>query len=124
MKGPRRMKKPSYEELKQRVETLERKNDLLSFYLYDSGKGEDRLKTWPQYSEDGRYVAELFRPLSGTGGYVVIRSLKDGAVPTIVYLDEIDAKWPVEFRILADRLRVIRQRIFDEEKQAVCNSKR
>jgi hypothetical protein len=115
------MKKPSYEELKLRVAVLEKKHDLLCFYLYDQGINSKFCRPTLVLSDDGKYTAELFRQTSASGGYVVIRNLQDGNVPTIEYLDNIDAKWPPEFRILADRLRVIRQRIMDEEAQKAAS---
>ena len=118
------MKKPSYEELVQQIRSLTSRNTLLHLYLHDSTNQEGFKHMHSTFSDDEKYKATLYRATSADGGYVVICDLKDGACPTIVLLDVIDAKWPVEFRILADRLRVIRQRIFDEEKQAVCNSKR
>ena len=111
-------KKPSHKQLEERVKTLEHKQDLLLFFLYDTGfNAADFMPRDHQaklvISDDGHYYAQLFRGTGAHGGYVVIRSLKDGACPTITYLDDIDDKWPLELRILADRLRVIRQKMLD-----------
>jgi hypothetical protein len=109
------MKKPSYEDLRTRNEHLEKQNTLLLFYLSDSGITFPPVKYTFVISDCGGYTGTMFRPASGCGGYVIIRDLRLGTCPTIEYLDNIDTKWPEVFRILADRLRVIRQRILDEE---------
>lgn len=107
------MKKPSYTDLEKRVQYLDHQNTLLSFYLFDQVKQSrpDAEETSPE----GNYSATLYRADSASGGYIIIKPLTCQAVPGVHYLDEIDAKWPTEIRLLADRLRVERQRLLDEQ---------
>jgi hypothetical protein len=105
------MKRPSYEELETHAKHLEHQNSLLLLFLYDTTglRAPDAHAASPE----GHYGGSLYRCTAADGGYVVIRSF-GGEVPTIVYLDEIDAKWPAEIRIMADRLRGQRNKICDE----------
>ena len=110
-------RKLSYEELETRLGRLEKQNTLLLFYLHDMEITVPPIPSYFVFSDDAKHLAQMFRPTSGHGGYVVFRQPRTQACATIVYLDEIDAKWPAELRILADRLRVIRSRELDKEAQ-------
>jgi hypothetical protein len=100
------------DDLTQRLKNTEKQRDLLLLYLYDTVGL--RPPDAHAVSPDGTYGGTLYRCTTGSGGYLILKPFGCGT-PNVHLLDDIDAKWPSEIRILADRLRIQRKRICDEE---------
>lgn len=109
------MKKISYDDLKKHAERLEKQNTLFNFYLYD--RVNLRAPDGHAVHAENHFTATLYRCLDAHGGYLILVQIGGPTAPALHYLDDIDAKWPEPIRIIADRLRVQRQRIWDTEKQ-------
>jgi len=103
------LKKRSYEELQQHSDHLERQNTLLAFYLFDTVRG-----VTPDVAiKNKQFEGKLYRALAPHEGYFVLNPLEGiEGVPGIHYLNDIDEKWPIEIRLLADKLKVARQRLW------------
>lgn len=108
------MKPFSYEDLKRHKDYLEHQNTLLAFFLFDTIRGvsPDAIETSPESQFEGK----LFRVLAPHEGYfVLIPTNPNAGIPGVHFLNDIDDKWPIEIRLLADRLKVARQRLWTED---------
>lgn len=101
-----------YEDMRQQLENTKKQRDLLLLYLYDTVSL--RPPDANAASQEGHYGATMYRCTTGSGGYIVLKPFGCGT-PSVHYLDDIDTKWPAEIRSLAERLRIQRKKICDQE---------
>lgn len=110
-------KRDSYENLLTRIKNLEKQNHLYAICLYDANRGIR--PDFTDHSPSGTYYVALFRATYADGGYILLKNLTgDQPSCSIHLLDDIDDKWPIEVKILAERCRVERQKLLDREKEA------
>lgn len=109
------MKRLSYEDLQRHKDTLEKQNTLLSYFLYDTVR-DVQPDAYILDKELG-FEAKLYRCLAPHEGYILLHELNGAGIPRVHYLNDIDDKWPTQMRIIADRLKVYRQRRWTQEIQ-------
>lgn len=100
-------------------EHLERKEGLEMLYLFDTENGRD-----PDAVEiHGNVRGKLFRATGATGGYVVAWHIPDQGQTGnthIEYLDSFDVRptdYNLSLRIVLERLKAARQRMWDAAKE-------
>jgi|SRR5215831_6638338 len=96
-------------------ETLTKRNDLLSYYLWDKEDG----KKPDAVVKQGEWTVTAYRLTGANGGYVVLRP-KNG-VPDIAYLDAISEHYAndahpntLDLRICLERVRMERNKTFQQ----------
>lgn len=119
------MPKETCAEIKKRVEYFDSVNSLLQIALHDliTGVRPDGTDRVPVADCGTVYHGQMFRFDSASGGYVIMTREWDSSeekkklsATSVHYLDQLsDARWPIEIRILAERLTIQRNRLLSLE---------
>jgi hypothetical protein len=97
----------------EQYDTLIKRNDLLSYYLWD----KEAKRAPDAMAIEGQWRATAYRLTGANGGYVV--TCPKGGTPDIHYLDELIQRYEgdshentLELRICIERIRVARHQLF------------